>query len=80
MERRELLPVWFTTSVGYKPPSRDTESWLDAAAGLLAYRLTYGVTDAVNALGPPAEEATDLARARRRADLARELERVRQLS
>jgi hypothetical protein len=75
-----LLPVWFTTSVGYEPPSRGTDSWLDAAAGLLAYRLTYGITDTVNALGPPTQEAADPARARWRADLTRELERARQLT
>ena len=80
VERRALLPVWFTTAVGYEPPSRGTESWLAAAAGLLAYRLAYAVTDAVNALGPPADEAADPARAQWRADLTRELERARQLT
>jgi hypothetical protein len=31
VERRALLPAWFTTAVGHEPPSRGTDSWLDAA-------------------------------------------------
>ena len=59
-----LLPAWFTTVLGPIPPAEDTRTWMDVATSLLAYRVTYGVTDPVVALGrPPAEAET----ARRRA-------------
>ena len=59
-----LLPAWFTTVLGPIPPAEDTRAWMDVATSLLAYRVTYGVTDPVVALGrPPA----DLETARRRA-------------
>ncbi len=59
-----LLPAWFTTVLGPIPPAEDTRAWMDVATSLLAYRVTYGVTDPVVALGsPPAEAET----ARRRA-------------
>jgi hypothetical protein len=59
-----LLPAWFTTVLGPIPPAQDTRAWMDVATSLLAYRVTYGVTDPVVALGrPPAEAET----ARRRA-------------
>lgn len=48
-----LLPVWFTTVLGYGPPPSNTGRWLDTAASVLAYRLTYAVTDEVVALGDP---------------------------
>jgi chromosome segregation ATPase len=59
-----LLPAWFTSVLGPIPPAEDTRTWMDVATSLLAYRVTYGVTDPVVALGrPPAEAET----ARRRA-------------
>jgi chromosome segregation ATPase len=59
-----LLPAWFTTVLGPIPPAEDTRTWMDVGTSLLAYRVTYGVTDPVVALGrPPAEAET----ARRRA-------------
>lgn len=59
-----LLPAWFTTVLGPIPPAEDTRAWMDVATSLLAYRVTYGVTDPVVALGrPPADVET----ARRRA-------------
>jgi chromosome segregation ATPase len=59
-----LLPAWFTSVLGPIPPAEDTRAWMDVATSLLAYRLTYGVTDPVMGLGrPPAEAET----ARRRA-------------
>jgi hypothetical protein len=59
-----LLPAWFTSVLGPIPPAEDTRAWMDVATSLLAYRVTYGVTDPVVALGrPPAEAET----ARRRA-------------
>jgi chromosome segregation ATPase len=59
-----LLPAWFTTVLGPIPPAQDTRAWMDAATGLLAYRVTYGVTDPIVALGAdPGEQHS----ARRRA-------------
>jgi hypothetical protein len=59
-----LLPAWFTTVLGPIPPAEDTRAWMDVATSLLAYRVTYGVTDPVVALGSPPVEAES---ARRRA-------------
>jgi chromosome segregation ATPase len=59
-----LLPAWFTSVLGPIPPAEDARAWMDVATSLLAYRVTYGVTDPVVALGrAPAESET----ARRRA-------------
>jgi prefoldin subunit 5 len=59
-----LLPSWFTTVLGPIPPAQDTRAWMDVATSLLAYRVTYGVSDPIVALGgAPAEAET----ARRRA-------------
>lgn len=52
-----LLPTWFTTVLGPIPPAQDTRAWMDAATTLLAYRVTYGVTDPIVALGPEPVEA-----------------------
>ena len=59
-----LLPAWFTSVLGPIPPAQDTRAWMDVATNLLAYRVTYAVTDPTIALGrAPAEDET----ARRRA-------------
>lgn len=52
-----LLPTWFTTVLGPIPPAQDTRSWMDAGTALLAYRVTYGVTDPIVGLGPDPVEA-----------------------
>jgi hypothetical protein len=59
-----LLPAWFTTVLGPIPPAEDTRAWMDAATGLLAYRVTYAVTDPIVALGA---EPSDRHSQRRRA-------------
>lgn len=53
--RAALLPVWFTTALGPTAPANDTDNWLNTATEVLAYRITYGVDDALVALGgrPP---------------------------
>ncbi|MFJ2875495.1 MULTISPECIES: CopG family transcriptional regulator [unclassified Streptomyces] len=55
----DLLPVWFTTALGPMAPSRRAEEWLETALEVLAYRVTYQVTDSVLALGsaPSASQA-----------------------
>lgn len=59
-----LLPSWFTSVLGPIPPAQDTKPWMDVATSLLAYRLTYRVSDPILALGrEPGPEST----ARRRA-------------
>ncbi len=49
---RALLPAWFTTALGYSPPADGTTQWIAAAAALIAYRITYAITDPAVALGP----------------------------
>lgn len=55
----DLLPVWFTTALGPMAPPRHAEEWLEIALDVLAYRVTYQVTDPVLALGsaPSASQA-----------------------
>ncbi|WP_327419625.1 hypothetical protein [Streptomyces sp. NBC_01233] len=48
---RALPPVWFATVLGSVPPAARTQKWVEAATGVLLYRLTYGITDSVVALG-----------------------------
>ncbi|MEJ8673086.1 hypothetical protein WKI71_45750 [Streptomyces sp. MS1.AVA.1] len=48
---RSLLPMWFVTVLGPVAPTHKTEAWLEAATSLLAYRITYNITDQVLALG-----------------------------
>ncbi|MEV0678003.1 hypothetical protein AB0I60_15955 [Actinosynnema sp. NPDC050436] len=46
------LPLWFRVGLG-EIPSPDPNPWVRAATGLIAYRLEYGVTTAVDPLGDP---------------------------
>jgi hypothetical protein len=59
-----LLPTWFTTVLGPIPPVQDTRAWMDVATSLLAYRVTYGVSDPIATLG---RQPGDSETARRRA-------------
>ncbi|MFJ9634955.1 hypothetical protein ACIRU8_45420 [Streptomyces sp. NPDC101175] len=52
IRQRALLPVWFVTVLGPVPPATNTQEWTDLAVQVLAYRITYGITDQVVALGP----------------------------
>jgi hypothetical protein len=58
-----LLPTWFTTVLGPIPPADDTREWMDTGTDLLAYRVSYQVSDPVVALGFEPSEA-DSARRR----------------
>ena len=49
---RALFPAWFTTALGYSPPADSTAQWIAAATELIAYRITYAITDPAVALGP----------------------------
>lgn len=49
---RALFPAWFTTALGYGPPADGTTQWIAGAAELIAYRITYAITDPAVALGP----------------------------
>ena len=40
------------TVLGPVPPAHKTQEWMDLATQVLAYRITYEVTDKVVALGP----------------------------
>jgi chromosome segregation ATPase len=54
-----LLPAWLTTPLGPMPPADGAQRWMDVAAGLIAYRITYGVEDEHNALGELPEPVPD---------------------
>nr|WP_239135452.1 hypothetical protein [Streptomyces sp. SID12488] len=53
---RALLPMWFVTVLGPVPPAHKTQEWMDHATQVLAYRVTYGITDQAVALGAAPEE------------------------
>lgn len=46
-----LPPVWFASALGMTPPRGGANEWLATATEVLAYRITYRVTDPVSALG-----------------------------
>jgi hypothetical protein len=55
-----LLPAWFGHALGVAPPSGTSgDAWIRTAASVLAYRVTFGVTDPALPLGPPALEGVD---------------------
>jgi hypothetical protein len=41
------MPSWFDTAFNLAPPADGTLEWLDTALDVLAYRMTYGITDVV---------------------------------
>nr|WP_030417478.1 hypothetical protein [Streptomyces rimosus] len=53
---RALLPMWFVTVLGPVPPAHRTQEWMDHATQVLAYRVTYGITDQAVALGAAPDE------------------------
>ncbi|MFD4543499.1 hypothetical protein [Streptomyces bauhiniae] len=53
---RALLPMWFVTVLGPVPPAHKTQEWMDHATQVLAYRVTYGITDQAVALGAAPDE------------------------
>ena len=55
-----LLPMWFGHALGVAPPSGTSgDAWIRTAASVLAYRVTFGVTDPALPLGAPAGEDVD---------------------
>ncbi|MEU5266287.1 hypothetical protein [Amycolatopsis sp. NPDC021455] len=55
-----LLPAWFGHALGVAPPPGTSgDAWIRTAASVLAYRVTFGVTDQALPLGPPAGEGAD---------------------
>ncbi|WP_410540127.1 hypothetical protein [Streptomyces sp. KL2] len=56
IRNRALLPMWFVTVLGPVPPAHKTQEWMDLATQVLAYRVAYGITDQVVALGPAPDE------------------------
>jgi hypothetical protein len=49
--RETLFPQWFVSALG-DPARGATGRWVEAAASLVAYRITYAIDDEVAALGP----------------------------
>ncbi|SFW69515.1 hypothetical protein [Amycolatopsis australiensis] len=55
-----LLPAWFGNALGVAPPSGTSgDAWIRTAASVLAYRVTFGITDPALPLGAPAPEDAD---------------------
>ena len=71
-----LLPAWLTGPLGPMPAAGAAERWTEVAAGLLAYRITYGVTDLVDAIGELPSGAGERRR-RWHADLGRGVRELR---
>jgi hypothetical protein len=72
VERAEPLPVWLVESLGV-PPSSGAAGWRDLTVQLLAYRITYAVTDPHQALGDEPGSAESPRRRQWYRDLVREL-------
>ncbi|WP_194908278.1 hypothetical protein [Catenulispora rubra] len=51
VKRGAVMPAWFCAEFGHAPGRADSAEWLDAAVGVLSYRLVYEVDDQRIALG-----------------------------
>ncbi|HEY6798192.1 MAG TPA: hypothetical protein VI248_26230 [Kineosporiaceae bacterium] len=71
-----MLPAWLTGPLGPMPAAGAAQRWTDLAAGLLAYRITYGVTDPADAVGELPASAGERRR-RGHADLGRGVRELR---
>ncbi|MDQ1290111.1 MAG: hypothetical protein QG622_3677 [Actinomycetota bacterium] len=71
-----LLPAWLTEPLGPRPPAGESRRWMDVAAGIMAYRITYGVDDAEDPLGDLPESVGGYRR-RWHADLGRGIRELR---
>lgn len=69
---RALVPVWFVTVLGPISPAARTQEWMDAGMQVLAYGITYDITDPVVALG----RSPDGQREPRRASWYQELKKT----
>jgi len=80
LARDARLPVWFRVGLG-EITSPDPTPWIRAATGLIAYRLEYGITTALDPLGePPSAGSGSAAWVRRteaHADLVDQLQSLR---
>lgn len=47
----QSFPTWFVKVLGIAMPRRNWEAWLRAAIGVIYYRIVYGVSDRLYALG-----------------------------
>lgn len=52
-----ILPMWLTRPLGLTPPEHEAEDWLEAAAGIWAYRITYDVDHPLLPLGSLPDDA-----------------------
>jgi hypothetical protein len=53
VDEHALFPPWFCDSLGLRPSRGATDTWLELATEVAAYRITYGVTSRGIALGDP---------------------------
>ncbi|MFI5496211.1 hypothetical protein [Actinoplanes sp. NPDC051859] len=52
VETHALFPSWFTiTELGHRPSAARAGAWCEVATRVALYRITYGITDTVSALG-----------------------------
>jgi hypothetical protein len=62
--RGALLPAWFVAALGPAPNPKHRAKWLNTATLVLAYRITYKVTDPASALGPEPTSTNSIPRRR----------------
>jgi hypothetical protein len=70
---RRPLPGWFADTLGGTPQSDNPARWLEVAAQLVRYRITYAVTDLGSALGTRPGPSACARRRRWFGELEREL-------
>jgi hypothetical protein len=71
-----LLPPWLTDPLGPRPPAGESRRWMDVAAGIMAYRITFGIDDPQEPLGD-LPEAVGGHRRRWHAELVRGIRELR---
>lgn len=56
VESHAFFPAWFSIELAHRPAPGRSDEWVEAAAQLVLYRITYQVTHGVQALGDAPEE------------------------
>jgi hypothetical protein len=72
-----VLPVWFTTTLGFQPSATKTDMWMRTATPVLTFRVIHQITDPVVALGPCPDHTDEPSRAGGYRRLAAQLDDLR---
>lgn len=72
-----VLPVWFTTVLGFQPPATNADTWIQTATAVLTFRVVHHIADPVVALGPRPDSADQTSRAANHRRLTTQLELLR---